>query len=368
MENAEKYVRQLIKEELDRMFFTEERHVSMEVDDATKYVIQRLVEEEKNIKEGDWMPMKPRTGEDVSALKSEEFFSIKSNDLFFEKIHFNVQFVKILSSNKDVDIDELILNSNRGYVYLDRIILDENKVKEATIKLRLCYIDNVDNNYTHAVVDHELKHLFELLKRRQLKFSKRDNLNNQIHNSTKEENKLKKLTFLFYCLCKSEISASIQSVYGELYSSNSVDKDRFLQLFYKTNVYKNFFKHLKEPENYLKKEFIETITVGDLEKLNEKILATLEDFELEDTEKEYEIYFKPTDTIDGYLQRLFKFCKQAYDKLFRNVGSVISLVIDNKNKSFIGEMKIKMKNLYSTPYPFENDWEDEWISQGEILV
>lgn len=365
----EEYVRKLIREELDKIFLTEKQHVSAEVHETVLCVIKQMEEQEKNTPPKQWMPIhSTNDGEKKEAKKSMRDFVVKSDNLFFEKIFLRADFIKIISNDENLDLDEIFVNTNRGHVYNNNIIMNEYKIKEAAIDLTLCYIDGIDNGYTYSVVEHELEHIFKILKTQQLDTSKKDTLSNSLRQKIQKTDKLGKLVTIFYCLCKSEISANIQAIYGELYNKKTTNKDGLIESYYETSIYKNFFQYLRYPENLLSKEYIENLTLDDFKWLNTKIKEILTDFKLSGTEKKYDIYFKPTDTINGYFERLFKICKIAYDKLFRNVGSVISLIIDQKGKSFIAERKFQFKNVYDNPnpFPFEDEWGERWVSSDEV--
>ena len=320
-------IKKIIKEEVERLFLLEERGVPKEVKKATFVIVDKIKREEQSVEKEDWVT---RAIGNINYKKTTFTCRVKSEkDLFFKNLLLIVDCVKILDKNVNYNV---LTNGNRAELYKNSIIFDaeKEKIKDLTIRLKLCYIDDVDNKLTYSLVSHELLHAFEFLKRKEVFTSQKHSLYNAINSDRGVYSKIKPLTFLFNTMCYFEINANIVGLYHELYKSNKNSLEGLKREYYDGGVYNEFFKYLEKPELILTNSLINSITkeelVGlnsDIDELNQKIGA----------KEKQEIKYIKSETVEQYFERIKIICKNSYNFLYKDVLDLIYKVVEDKKSS-----------------------------------
>ncbi len=330
-------IRKIIKEEIEKIFLSEEKGVSEEVIKATNEVVKKIAEYEEKIQEIEWDSVIYKGGINLPAEKYEKNIEISFNDLFFEDVSFNLTFVRALGKNIP---DDIISISNRAKLFRNVVFNEKNgKIKNCHIDVKLCYNKNIDNYITRGVISHELSHLYESFKRKSPELSKKHEFYNAVHSMSIGGSKLEKITFLFYCMCYFELNANIHFLYEELYGNKFVnDYKDGLKWYYNTVTYKENLINLEKPENIIGVNFVKTINKNDLQFLNSSINDVFYNLGIKNEKFKKYLYFNDKiGTIETYFERIKNLCKELYKLYFKRVGKVIIKVVDDKNKSFLKE-------------------------------
>ena len=358
-------IRRIIKEEIEKIFLFEESGVPKEIVDATYRIVDKISKNEKTIYEDEWTDIESKEGLKIKAKSFSDTMFFQFDNLFFEGVFISIEFLKLLdkTSNQKIKTNSTRAELKRSGI---RFNSDKSKIKSFRMDVRICYTDRVDKPYVYGVISHELEHLYEFFKKKEVYLSKKHEIYNEIRLRCGNNQKLSGLVFLFYCMCYFELNANIVALYHELFYGNGKSyKDLFAE-YYQTSVYSEFLINLEKPELILSDEYINSLSVEDLIEINNSIEGIIKDFGIVKNTKIGAIKYRIGEGVENYIVRIRNYCKKVYSEYLKNVERVIRKVekdklegiIRKEHSSFGTKDKFIIENNRAVCYKnyFKNTW------------
>ena len=340
-------MKKFLAKEISKIFLNEEKGVPDDVIKAYNFIENKIVEVYSKINNENWELLKDVDGkEHENALMYKKNIHIYGDDLFFDDLDLFIYFIKVNDKITDLEIS----NSNRGRLFKGKTLFNkkDKKVDYAYIELSLCLRENesiVNKNSRHLIF-HELMHLYEQAQRNLKGNNKetRHDVYNQIEQNIIHNDIIKNVNFLIYCMFYFEGNANIGGLYNELMFSDAYDFDTLEKELYESRFYNNYLIHLKNPENFIKKEDIVKLENSDFNIINTKIEEWLKKYNFKNTRN---FYFYYRGNKEQYFKRLFDLSKKTYEDLLKRSKKVIDKVIKDKNNSLIKESYNKYKSQFT---------------------